>query len=433
MRFAQWLDLKPSLEIVTKGAFEKLVPMNYLQAIQNNLLVLLASAVALGALAFFAIDSAHWPSVGLAYIMISGVVVWQNAAQLPSNVTSSIDIEMVPEPSIIIYPDKMIANANALALRHFEGLEIGKPLASAFTGDLLNYVEKSFEEPIPRVVEFNERGQVERFFEVHLLPVFENGDESKPARLIAIFRDYTKHKRVEQMRVDFVANASHELRTPLFALSGFIETLKGPAKNDIAAQERFLDIMLGQTERMRRLIDDLLSLSRIEVNSHIRPETPIDLVELLQNAIDGLSNLARQHDVDLHLEHPPAPVLTRGDSDELYRLVENLVQNAIRYGSAGKKVDITLKRLTIEGGSAADLLLSVRDYGVGIAPEHLPRLTERFFRADKNDSRAKGGTGLGLAIVKHIVNRHRGRLEVESRVGEGTTFSVRLKASDTTF
>jgi two-component system phosphate regulon sensor histidine kinase PhoR len=226
------------------------------------------------------------------------------------------------------------------------------------------------------------------------------------------------------MRADFVANASHELRTPLAALSGFIETLQGSARDDTKARERFLAIMREQARRMARLIDDLLSLSRIELNAHRRPDAPVDLIPIVRQVVDGLQTLARDRGVAIEVEADDA-LMVLGDRDELVRLFENLVENALKYGAPGKRVDIKLTRgATADGQDEA--VVSIRDYGPGIAPEHLPRLTERFYRVDVRESRAQGGTGLGLALVKHILNRHRGRLSIESAPGAGATFVVHL-------
>jgi two-component system phosphate regulon sensor histidine kinase PhoR len=239
------------------------------------------------------------------------------------------------------------------------------------------------------------------------------------------FNDLTPLRRVEEMRADFIANASHELRTPLAALLGFIETLQGPARNDTAAREKFLAIMQQQASRMARLIDDLLSLSRIELNAHLPPSTPVDLASLVRQVTDGLQTLARDRQVEIRLMLPPEPLTVLGDRDELIRGLENLVENALKYGAAGKRVDITLSRAQTRTG-APEARIAVRDFGPGIAPEHLPRLTERFYRVDVADSRSQGGTGLGLALVKHILNRHGGRVSVESTLGQGATFTMHL-------
>jgi two-component system, OmpR family, phosphate regulon sensor histidine kinase PhoR len=232
-------------------------------------------------------------------------------------------------------------------------------------------------------------------------------------------------RRVEEMRADFIANASHELRTPLAALLGFIETLQGSAKDDPAAREKFLAIMQGQAARMARLIDDLLSLSRIELNAHLQPNTPADLTPIVRQVADGLQMLARDRGVEIKVTVPSEPLIVLGDRDELIRALENLVENALKYGAAGKRVDLTLARGQTRAG-APEARLSVRDYGPGIAPEHLPRLTERFYRVDVAESRAQGGTGLGLALVKHVLNRHGGRLSIDSTPGAGAAFTMHM-------
>jgi two-component system phosphate regulon sensor histidine kinase PhoR len=214
------------------------------------------------------------------------------------------------------------------------------------------------------------------------------------------------------------------LRTPLAALLGFIETLQGSAREDAKARERFLSIMQEQARRMARLIDDLLSLSRIELNAHRRPDTPVDLVPIVRQVTDGLETLARDRGVTLHIDAGQA-LTVHADHDEMVRIFENLVENALKYGAAGRRVDIKLGTGATADGEP-EALVSVRDFGPGIAPEHLPRLTERFYRVDVGESRAQGGTGLGLALVKHVLNRHRGRLTIESAPGAGATFTVHL-------
>jgi two-component system phosphate regulon sensor histidine kinase PhoR len=225
------------------------------------------------------------------------------------------------------------------------------------------------------------------------------------------------------MRADFVANASHELRTPLAALSGFIDTLQGPAKDDAKARERFLAIMHTQATRMARLIDDLLSLSRVELSAHVRPDTLVDIVPIIRQVADGLEPLARDRQVVVDFNLPDTAILIAGDREELLRLFENLIENALKYGASGGKVVVSLSSAVSSEG-APEIRVTVRDFGPGIAPEHLPRLTERFYRVDVGDSRAQGGTGLGLSLVKHILNRHRGRLLIESVPKNGATFTA---------
>jgi two-component system phosphate regulon sensor histidine kinase PhoR len=227
------------------------------------------------------------------------------------------------------------------------------------------------------------------------------------------------------MRRDFVANVSHELRTPLTAISGFVETLQGAAKDDPEARMRFLTIMAAETERMNRLVRDLLHLSRVEAEERIRPETRVDLAAIARSVGDSLQPVAQAAEVRLALEGVEAPIELRADADQMVQVLTNLTENAIKYGSpAGATVTLALKRDT--GPRGPVLRVDVVDQGAGIDARHIPRLTERFYRVDSHRSRAMGGTGLGLAIVKHIVQRHRGRLVIESEPGSGSKFSVLL-------
>jgi two-component system, OmpR family, phosphate regulon sensor histidine kinase PhoR len=238
---------------------------------------------------------------------------------------------------------------------------------------------------------------------------------------VLIFRDISETRRIDRMRTDFVANASHELRTPLASLRGFIETLQGPARNDQRAQEKFLGIMQEQVTRMSRLVDDLMSLSRLELKAKVTPDDAVDLVPLLGSVCDALAPLAADVGVEIKRLVPEGPVNVSGDSDELTQVFENLIENACKYGQEGKKVEV---RLTAARGQPVEV--SIQDFGPGIPEEHVPRLTERFYRVNVESSRSKKGTGLGLAIVKHILTRHRARLVIRSEVGRGSTFTVRF-------
>ncbi|TMM54619.1 sensor histidine kinase [Sulfitobacter sabulilitoris] len=247
-------------------------------------------------------------------------------------------------------------------------------------------------------------------------------------RLVLVcFSDITREEQAGQMRRDFVANVSHELRTPLTALMGFIETLRGPARNDAAARDRFLDIMEGEAGRMNRLVGDLLSLSRVEDDERVRPRTRIDLIETLTAVLRTLAPLAQEAKVTLDADLGTPPVWMTGDADQVMQVFTNLIENAIKYGGSGGRVTLDLVRTDRDPAlRAPGVRVHVIDYGPGIDAVHLPRLTERFYRADSHRSRALGGTGLGLAIVKHIVNRHRGRLHVQSEPGQGARFTVVL-------
>lgn len=332
----------------------------------------------------------------------------------------------IPDPVILVDRRAIVIEANEAAQRLLPGLKVKYPLSFALRSpDVLDAIEKVLATGELRKVEYSERIPAERAFEVQVGPLrTETSSLDVQSGVILFFRDLTSARRLEGMRVDFVANASHELRTPLASLLGFIETLQGPAKNDPVARERFLEIMGGQAQRMKRLIDDLLSLSRIEMHAHVAPESKVDLVPIVTRIIDALSTLARERGVEIRFEKPDTPLWVKGDRDELLRVAENLIENAIKYGESGGRVDVALSRG--EAQNRAQIVFSVQDYGPGISPEHLPRLTERFYRADVVQSREKGGTGLGLAIVKHIVSRHRGRLSITSEPGAGATFTVTL-------
>jgi two-component system phosphate regulon sensor histidine kinase PhoR len=246
--------------------------------------------------------------------------------------------------------------------------------------------------------------------------------------ILVHFRDLTEQERLNRMRADFIANASHELRTPIASLLGFIETLQGPAKNDEAAREKFLGIMAVQGKRMTSLIDDLLSLSRVEMNAHKIPQSQVNLVTLLHNTIDTLSPLAEQQNVSLEFEEPEGEFIAIGEEDELSKVFQNLVHNAIKYGKSDGEgyVRIYLAQIKKDKNKQEKIKVIIEDNGIGIASHHIPRLTERFYRADIEQSREKGGTGLGLAITKHIISHHRGELKINSRQGHGSIFSVLL-------
>ncbi len=332
----------------------------------------------------------------------------------------------IPDPVILVDRRKVVLEANKAAHLLLTGLKVGQPLSFALRSpDVLDGIEEALETGVPRRIEYSERVPRERTFEVHIGPLqAESMNVDVQSGVVLFFRDLTEARRLEVMRADFVANASHELRTPLASLLGFVETLQGPARDDPKARERFLEIMRVQAQRMKRLIDDLLSLSRIEMRAHVSPTQKVDLGSLIPPMVETFSPAAKEKGVAIRTVLPPHPVHVFGDRDELLRVIENLIENAVKYGESGKAVDVTVESAVSDAGGYA--ILKVQDYGPGIAPEHLPRLTERFYRVDAAQSRDKGGTGLGLAIVKHIVNRHRGQLDIASEPGQGACFTVRL-------
>ncbi|NBD28921.1 MAG: two-component sensor histidine kinase [Alphaproteobacteria bacterium] len=245
--------------------------------------------------------------------------------------------------------------------------------------------------------------------------------------VVLTFQDITAVEEAGQMRRDFIANVSHELRTPLTAVLGFIETLRGPARDDAAARDRFLDIMEKEAGRMHRLVEDLLSLSRVEDQERNRPRTSVDLGQVIDGALDPLHPLAAERGMRIAWTAPDARIRVAGDSTQLAQVVTNLVENAVKYGHADSTITVTLTEPAPETSLRQHgVRLSVTDEGEGIPVHHIARLTERFYRVDTHRSREIGGTGLGLAIVKHIVNRHRGRLRVASELRQGSTFTVIL-------
>ncbi len=335
-------------------------------------------------------------------------------------------IGAMPEPAILVARDGRVCAANRPASALLPALKIGEPLVLALRApDVLDAIRSVETTGEAETTLWSERVPIERLFEVRVAPLAA-GSAPVVATLVTL-RDLTEARRVERMRADFIANASHELRTPLASLLGFIETLQGSAHADAKARAKFLAIMRTQGRRMARLIDDLLSLSRIEQKQHVRPEAEVDLAQAARHVLDTLAPLAMEMSVEIKL-NAEAAVLVIGDRDELVRVAENLIENAIKYGtrpgeSEGSRVEVTVSR------GAKDGVLSVQDFGRGIPPEHLPRLTERFYRVDAGQSRAKNGTGLGLAIVKHILARHRGRLTITSKINQGSTFTAVIPLS----
>lgn len=244
------------------------------------------------------------------------------------------------------------------------------------------------------------------------------------------FEDTSAIENAEIMRREFVANVSHELRTPLTSLLGFIETLRGPARGDLKAQDRFLSIMQKEASRMSQLVSDLLSLSRVEENERSRPTETVDLAAVVLAACSALEPVARAAKVTISTNADERKSLVQGDHDQLRQVVTNVLENAIKYGRPETAVSVTLSAASHQPSLRAEgIMLVVQDQGEGIEPHHLPRLTERFYRIDRHRSREVGGTGLGLAIVKHIVNRHRGRLRIHSDLGQGTRVTIVLPAA----
>ncbi len=336
-------------------------------------------------------------------------------------------LEGLPSPAILLNRQGRVIRFNTLGREFLPPLKAGDHI-SAFIRDpgVLDAVTKaSAVARRQQVVPYDQRVPIERHIEATVSwvgPDSGRPSEHAPAILLHL-RDLTEQERLEQLRKDFVANASHELRTPLAALLGFIETLQGAARNDPAAREHFLDIMARQAQRMSRLIDNLLSLSRVEMRLHLRPQNRVNLNDIVKQALTALAPVAEKAGMATHFDIRGNGAWVLGDRDELIQVVSNLVENAIKYGHSGGNVWLTIDRRP-EGG-VSRFGLTVRDDGAGIEEKHLPRLTERFYRAN-DEGGEKSGTGLGLAIVKHVVTRHRGELTIASQLGKGSAFTIIL-------
>jgi two-component system phosphate regulon sensor histidine kinase PhoR len=330
----------------------------------------------------------------------------------------------LPDPMILLDERRRVVRANEAANELFGSEFVGRDLASRLRHPaVLAAVDAVLRGEGERIVEFALGLPVERQLSARIAPL---GTHVAAGAVILTLHDLTASKRSEQMRADFVANASHELRTPLATLLGFIETLQGPARDDRQARDRFLGIMHEQASRMARLIDDLLSLSRIEMNEHVLPTGRANLRHVIGSVAATLELRAKARGMQIVLRLPDELPEIVGEADELAQVFQNLLDNAIKYGREGSAIEVTA-RIDRRGSGPSFVAIAVRDRGEGIRREHLPRLTERFYRVDTARSRAMGGTGLGLAIVKHIVNRHRGRLEIASELGDGSVFTVSLR------
>jgi two-component system phosphate regulon sensor histidine kinase PhoR len=360
-------------------------------------------------------------------------------------------VDALPDPILVVMGSEredltgrrfIFANAAARELLRITAEE-GMLLSAVRDPEVLAAVDKALFDHADAESVYETTGAQSRSLRVRARPLKSEGDGARLALLT--FHDETEVRRVERTRVDFLANASHELRTPLASLSGFIETLRGHAKDDPAAREKFLGIMQAQADRMARLIADLTSLSRIELDEHVPPRGVVDLGLLVGEVVEAAAPLGAQRGVKL--DWRPAKdrtVLVRGERDQIVQVVQNLVDNAIKYSPDGASVRIemlsglsdiaaagvstdTVPRLSLvapDPSSETYAVLRFTDLGPGIARQNLPRLSERFYRVDGQKSGARSGTGLGLAIVKHIMNRHRGGLVVASAEGEGATFTA---------
>lgn len=350
-------------------------------------------------------------------------------------------IDSVPIPLFLLDHHSNVLRKNAAAKALITEDPAGRAFSSGFRQpSLAAAIDSVLETGQATKVDLTLQTGMERAFLVRVEPIAaidpaldENVGEDRPRRqkqrgeisevnpaVVVAMQDVTSVVQTERMRADFVANVSHELRTPLSSLIGFIETLRGPARDDQEAHDRFLAIMQEQADRMYRLIADLLSLSRIELEEHSLPDRSINIADVIHAVTDTVTFKAKDRGMIINVELPDDIPMITGDQDQLTQVVQNLVDNALKYGRDGTPVTIAVST------TPTTMTVSVQDHGHGISKDHLPRLTERFYRVDAARSRELGGTGLGLAIVKHIINRHRGKFAIQSEQGVGSRFDVTL-------
>jgi two-component system phosphate regulon sensor histidine kinase PhoR len=359
-------------------------------------------------------------------------------------------IEALPDPALLVDEQGRIAGSNAAARRQMSFETRGQFLTSVIRHpDVLEAVQAAMRGGETRAVEYETTAQVERHTRCYVAPVNWGADRAA----MLVFHDQTARISTERMRADFLANASHELRTPLASLTLLIETISGPARENAADRDRFLGMMQVQADRMRRLIDDLLSLSRIELDEHVPPSDRADLIDVAREVIDALEGVAAERKLRLVLDAPQQAVRVVGERFQLTQVIQNLVDNAIKYTAeggevrievgasgdreevaarAGRRWDEAARVALLTPAAAANRSYSyvrVEDAGPGVPRLYLPRLGERFFRVERELGQERGGTGLGLAIVKHIINRHRGGLLVESQPGKGSAFAAYVESA----
>jgi two-component system phosphate regulon sensor histidine kinase PhoR len=401
----------------------------------------LAAAVAIFAVLVAIGQLSGVPAIAAIVLLLAAAALWpldtsvfvdalaRSAA--PANQIPDLDrkgwravVDAIPTAALALDGAGCVVHHNRLITELFPKIRVGQLMSQVTRNpDLIDAVDRALASDDRVDVELTERVPVERRISATVSRVARTAALSSPYLLVT-FRDLTEQDRLAQMRADFIANASHELRTPLASLRGFVETLQGAAREDPDARDRFLWLMASQAERMTRLIDDLLSLSRVEMRVHLPPRGIVELNETAAYVCQSLEPLTDVTKAEITLERQDAPARIRGDREEIVQVIQNLVLNAIKYGREDGKIQVRVGHHSARGSQPAKVWVSVSDDGPGIAPEHLPRLTERFYRVNVASSREKGGTGLGLAIVKHILTRHRGEMKIASRLGAGSTFSV---------
>jgi two-component system phosphate regulon sensor histidine kinase PhoR len=441
--------------------------MNRVTAVRSSLDRLPALAWAAGALAVLAAVLAFAASAQAAVLMIlaAAACYWTLREARRYIIAPRTDdhielvglaelaplLEALPDPALLIDAESRIVSSNAAARRHLQFEARGQFLTSILRHpDVLEAEQSAVRDGETSAVEYETASQVDRHTRCYVAPVTWGTERAA----MLVFHDQTARISTERLRADFLANASHELRTPLASLTLLIETISGPARDSAEERDRFLGMMQVQADRMRRLIDDLLSLSRIELDEHVPPSDRADLTAIGGEVVDAMHAVARERGVRLDLKAPSQPVTVVGERFQLAQVVQNLVDNAVKYTPEGAAVSIEIDtsgdrdeaaaqagRRWDEAGRIALLTpeaaanrsyayVRVEDPGPGIARRFLPRLGERFFRVEREMGDERGGTGLGLAIVKHIMNRHRGGLLVESQPGRGTAIAAYVELAE---
>lgn len=353
------------------------------------------------------------------------LVMTSRSGPRPETIIRAV-INGLQDPVIVLNAEGTILFHNARARELFDGLKIGWHISGAIRHPrLLNGVAIASAQQAVQVIAYSERVPVERHIAVTISWLDTASEPADPA-IVLFVRDLTEQERLDQTRADFIANASHELKTPLASLRGFIETLQGAARNDEQARDRFLAIMAKQAERMTRLIDNLMSLNRVEMRAHLKPQDHINITEVVESAADALDPLAAESRIHIGVTSRASGALVLGDRDELTQVFMNLIHNAIKYGNPDGAVNVAIEREPGEGNAPGRILISVEDDGMGIPTRYLPRLTERFYRVPDMAGPDRGGAGLGLAIAKHVVARHRGELRIRSEESVGSCFTVVL-------
>lgn len=399
------------------------------------LVLILALTVYTGNLTWYLGTLIFLAAFGAILVIPNPITLSGNSSSISLNEQPTLFVnimENLTDPLLFLSKTETILLANKSASEMFGEDMVNKKISDVlFDTEALTAIEKAIETGLSDTVEFTIPNPRPKSYllriHVHQKTGVNLGEDTKNNRTILLtIYDITSIREAERMRVDFVANVSHELRTPLASILGFIETLQGPAKDDQQAMMRFLKIMQDEASRMTRLIEDLLSLSHIERDAHIPPDEEIALNKIVENVVETLNLRLKKRNMTSQFQYNETAENITGDRDQLTQVFQNLIDNAIKYGAENSEIEIGITDYKSEPDNKNYLKITITNQGPGIAPEHIERLTERFYRVDTARSRSLGGTGLGLAIVKHIIQRHEGKLSFESELGKYTTATILL-------